>query len=283
MIRVLKFGFLLGLALACTSGFAGDVAVLQNGSAIRHEWRQTLGIMTRLYTSQTDFSSYVDIPTAQIDHFEKDETPSASAAIAPAASTSASSNLNALAKPAVVPALKPGRPHVLTPEELQAAVNAASDKHLLDADLINSVIRAESGFNVRAVSPKGAQGLMQLMPQTATNLGVGNAFDAKDNVDGGTRYLRWLLERYNYDLVKALAAYNAGPRRVEQYRGVPPYHETRAYVARIIRDYNHKKLAEQKATASGAHVKAKANARSQSRPTQSAEAEPLPPSSTASR
>ena len=105
------------------------------------------------------------------------------------------------------------------------------------------MIRAESGFNVRAVSPKGAQGLMQLMPQTASNLGVQNAFDPKANVEGGTRYLRELLERYNFDLIKALAAYNAGPQRVEQYGGVPPYYETKAYVARIVRDFNKKKLA----------------------------------------
>ena len=98
----------------------------------------------------------------------------------------------------------------------------------LDPDLVNSVIKAESGFNVRAVSPKGAQGLMQLMPGTASQLGVPNAFDPQANVEGGREYLRELLERYNFDLVKALAAYNAGPQRVEQYGGVPPYYETRA-------------------------------------------------------
>ncbi len=108
---------------------------------------------------------------------------------------------------------------------------------------MNSVIRAESGFNVRAVSPKGAQGLMQLMPKTASQLGVQNAFDPQANVEGGTRYLRELLERYDFDLVKALAAYNAGPQRVEQYGGVPPYYETKVYVARIVRDFNKKKLA----------------------------------------
>jgi soluble lytic murein transglycosylase-like protein len=111
------------------------------------------------------------------------------------------------------------------------------------------VIHAESGFNPRALSPKGAQGLMQLMPKTAANLGVANAFDPGANVEGGTRYLRELLELYNFDIPKALAAYNAGPLRVKQYRGVPPYSETRAYVARIIRDFNRKKLAEQKAAA----------------------------------
>jgi hypothetical protein len=85
---------------------------------------------------------------------------------------------------------------------------------------------------------------MQLMPQTASQLGVANSFDPNSNVEGGTKYLRALLEKYNYDVPKALAAYNAGPKRVDQYRGVPPYNETRAYVASIIRDYNRKKLAE---------------------------------------
>jgi soluble lytic murein transglycosylase-like protein len=127
-------------------------------------------------------------------------------------------------------------------------VNAASDRYRLDPDLVSSVIRAESGFKVHAVSPKGAQGLMQLMPGTASKLGVPNAFDPEANVDGGTRYLRELLERYNFDLIKALAAYNAGPHRVEQYKGVPPYLETRKYVASIVRDFNRKKLAQQKAS-----------------------------------
>ena len=127
------------------------------------------------------------------------------------------------------------------------AVSQASERYRLDPDLLNSVIRAESGFNPHAVSRKGAQGLMQLMPDTASKLGVPNAFDPGANVDGGTRYLRELLERYNFDLVKALAAYNAGPKRVEQYGGVPPYYETRAYVASIVRDFNRKKLAQQKA------------------------------------
>jgi soluble lytic murein transglycosylase-like protein len=131
--------------------------------------------------------------------------------------------------------------------DLNEVVNAASGAYRLDPDLVNSVIRAESGFNVRAVSPKGAQGLMQLMPQTASNLGVRNAFDPKANVEGGTRYLRELLERYDFDLIKALAAYNAGPERVEHYGGVPPYSETKAYVARIVRDFNRKKLAAQAA------------------------------------
>src|SRR5439155_4688794 len=104
-----------------------------------------------------------------------------------------------------------------------------------------SVIRAESGFDPHAVTPKGAQGLMQLMPQTAARMGVQNALDPAANVEGGTRYLGELLVRYHHDLSKALAAYNAGPDRVEQYHGVPPYPETLAYVARVVRDFNRKK------------------------------------------
>ncbi len=99
---------------------------------------------------------------------------------------------------------------------------------------------------------------MQLMPQTASQLGVANSFDPNANVEGGTKYLRELLEKYNFDVPKALAAYNAGPKRVDQYRGVPPYYETQAYVARIIRDFNRRKLAEnpflaQKKTTAAAH------------------------------
>jgi len=85
---------------------------------------------------------------------------------------------------------------------------------------------------------------MQLMPQTARNLGVTDSFDARANVDGGSRYLHEMLVRFRFDLAKALAAYNAGPQAVDKYHGVPPYRETRLYVARIIKDYNRKKLAE---------------------------------------
>ena len=85
---------------------------------------------------------------------------------------------------------------------------------------------------------------MQLMPQTASKLGVSNRLDPQQNVEGGTRYLRELLEFYNFDLVKALAAYNAGPGRVQQYGGVPPYRETRDYVSRIVRDFNRKKTSQ---------------------------------------
>ncbi|MGC2247956.1 MAG: lytic transglycosylase domain-containing protein, partial [Terriglobales bacterium] len=138
---------------------------------------------------------------------------------------------------------------------LTEVVNSASAAYHLDPDLVNSVIHAESGFNSHAISPKGARGLMQLMPSTANNLGVKDVFDPEANVGGGSRYLRELLERYNFDLVKALAAYNAGPQRVEQYNGVPPFRETRAYVARIVHDYNRKKIAQEKQQKAEARTK----------------------------
>ncbi len=133
--------------------------------------------------------------------------------------------------------------------DLPSIIGDASARSRIDADFIASVIHAESGNNPRAVSPKGAQGLMQLMPHTASTLGVRNSYDPAENVDAGTRYLRELLLQYNGDAAKALAAYNAGPLRVKQYGGVPPYRETHAYVARVITDYNRKKAAEAKQSA----------------------------------
>jgi soluble lytic murein transglycosylase-like protein len=128
-------------------------------------------------------------------------------------------------------------------------VKEIASKYQLDPDFVASVIKAESNFNPHAVSRKGARGLMQLMPQTASQLGVKDAFDPKANVEAGTAHLNALLEQYHDDPVKALAAYNAGAHRVKQYHGVPPYRETRAYVAAIVRDFNAKKRAELRAEA----------------------------------
>ncbi len=120
-------------------------------------------------------------------------------------------------------------------------IRTAAQKHGVDEELISSVITAESAFNPRAVSSKQARGLMQLMPATAAQLAVSDAFDPAQNVDAGTRYLKWLLEKYGQDLTLALAAYNAGPDRVAQYGGVPPFSETRAYVRRVLADYSLRK------------------------------------------
>jgi hypothetical protein len=114
-----------------------------------------------------------------------------------------------------------------------AEIRAAAQRYAMDEDLIIAVIAAESNFNPRAVSLRNACGLMQLLPETALRLGVRNIFDAAENIDAGTRYLKQLLARYRNDLSLTLAAYNAGPDRVEQFGGVPPYNETRAYIQRV--------------------------------------------------
>ena len=217
---------------------AAELAILRNGFSIRHERRLVIGPTTRLFLGSDD-TNFMDVPTAEITGFEKDLSlpqtvlPDArsTSTVAPAAATSSAS----LRPPVKAPAVS-----------LSAVVDSASATYHLDPDLVNSVIHAESGYNIHAVSPKGARGLMQLMPETAGKLGVNDAFDPTDNVTGGSRYLRELLERYNFDLIKALAAYNAGPQRVEQYKGVPPFRETRAYVARIVHEYNTKKIAQER-------------------------------------
>lgn len=207
--------------MAATQSPAAEMANLSNGFSIRYEHRENLGEITRLYLSRDPSGGYVDVATARIESFE---------AAPPDATESSTTPTAAL--------------------NLNTIIGNASARSQIDADFIASVIRAESGNNAHAVSPKGAKGLMQLMPATASTLGVTNSFDPAENVDGGVRYLRELLVRYNGDARKALAAYNAGPQRVQQYGGVPPYRETHAYVSRVITDYNRKKLAEAKRHAS---------------------------------
>ena len=120
-------------------------------------------------------------------------------------------------------------------------VKAAAARYSVDADLISSVIAAESNFDSKAISRRNARGLMQLLPETAAHYGAQNIFDPKENIDAGTHYLRDLLERYNNDLALALAAYNAGPERVQQFGRVPPYAETVSYVRRVKRSYEKSK------------------------------------------
>ena len=120
-------------------------------------------------------------------------------------------------------------------------VEAAAKRYSVDADLITSVIAVESNFDPKALSRKNARGLMQLLPETAARLGVQNIYDPQENIDAGTRYLRELLQKYNNDVVLALAAYNAGPERVQQYGRVPPFAETISYVRRVKRGYEKSK------------------------------------------
>jgi soluble lytic murein transglycosylase-like protein len=201
-----------GLALT-TLLHARDNAVLHSGFSISHDHRQVLGATTRLFLSESE-QEFVDVSNLDIDRFEKDETPA----------------------PVPAPEIAAKRS-----PDLNEIIATAARNNQLDADFVRSVVRAESNDNVKAVSRKGAQGLMQLMPKTAAALGVKNSLDASENVGAGSRYLRELLARYHNDPVRALAAYNAGAARVKQYGGVPPYPETRAYIAAIIRDFNRRK------------------------------------------
>lgn len=225
-MRMRKLLTILGLAAATTSVHARESAVLSTGFAISHDHREQRGSITRLFLSPSD-DQYVDIETEKIVNFEPD------------------------------PVLPPTpaqlqQPQFIGPRSraLDDIVRKAATENQLDSDFVQAVIRAESNGNPTAVSRKGAQGLMQLMPETATKLGVKNAFDAGENVSAGTKYLRELLARYHNDPVRALAAYNAGAGRVQQYNGVPPYKDTRAYVANIIRDFNRRKLQQPRLTKS---------------------------------
>lgn len=236
----MRFSKVLAIALvalvAQISAVAGEVAVLRNGRSISFVRKEQMGDTTRLYTAD----GYVDILTEQIESFEVEETPPAPPQQVPApqpvTATQQFTPVNAVNQPAV--ANNNGK------VDLDELVLEASKRRQLDPDFVNSVIKAESNFKTRAVSPKGAQGLMQLMPQTAVQLGVSNPFDPKANVEAGTTYLSQLLDLYHDDPIMALAAYNAGPQRVQQYHGVPPYRETHAYIARIVRDFNAKKTAK---------------------------------------
>ncbi|HUP46921.1 MAG TPA: lytic transglycosylase domain-containing protein, partial [Thermoanaerobaculia bacterium] len=114
----------------------------------------------------------------------------------------------------------------------------AARRYKLDPLLLAAVARRESGFRARAVSPVGARGIMQLMPATARELGVKNSFDPRQNINGGAKYLRRLMNQYRGNINLALAAYNAGPGAVRKYRGIPPYRETRAYVKAVRLDYD---------------------------------------------
>jgi len=200
---------------------ACQTAVLSDGFTIPFARREVAGATTRLWLCADAGTGYVEIPSERIEGFE----PGPPAPEAPANSPEVT-----------VIGVRPAR------DLIRDSIAIAASRHQIDPDFVASVVKAESGFNPAAVSPKGAQGLMQLMPQTAAKLGVENALDPAANVEGGTKYLRQLLDQYDGDAVKALAAYNAGPQRVAQYRGIPPYAETLAYITRIINDYNRKKL-----------------------------------------
>ena len=243
------------------SARAGQIANLRNGFSIHFDHKEQSANSTRLFTT----TGYLDIANDQITSFEEDETPivpEPSSAAAPAPSTPAASPATiknaSVAKPVVNMPLatplvvQPVAMSKMTPPprivlDLDQVVREASNKNRLDPDFVSSVIKAESNFKTRAVSKKGALGLMQLMPSTAAELGLSDPFDPRANVEAGAAHLSALLDRYHNDPIKALAAYNAGAYRVKQYNGVPPYRETRDYINKIVRDFNAKKRAQMKA------------------------------------
>jgi hypothetical protein len=122
--------------------------------------------------------------------------------------------------------------------DVESLLRGAAERHGLDPALVRAVVQVESAFQPAAVSPKGAQGLMQLMPETAAILGVRDPFNARQNIHGGTAHLRAMMERFRHDVRLAVAAYNAGEKPVAQYRGVPPYPKTREYVTQVMRHYH---------------------------------------------
>lgn len=128
-------------------------------------------------------------------------------------------------------------PAMVPPAQIDALVNTNATAMQVDPALVKAIIANESGFNANATSKVGAQGLMQLMPETAAGLGVTNAYDPSQNVMGGTKYIKGLLDRFNGNVKFAVAAYNAGPNAVEKYGGVPPYAETQNYVQNVLSSY----------------------------------------------
>jgi hypothetical protein len=182
--------------------------------------REETGGKVRLFTSK-DSGNFVEVDAAEIASVDTVPDPPAE----------------------VAPRGKIQEPK-LTDADVHELISKAGISHNLDVDLLASVVRAESGGNIHAVSRTGAQGLMQLMPGTAAELGVADSFRADQNINGGTAYLDGLLVRYHENLALALAAYNAGPAAVDKYHGVPPYRETRVYVARVIREFNRRKQLE---------------------------------------
>lgn len=210
------------LGVFSSTAHAAEVVTLRNGFTVTCQRREALSADTvRLYLHA---DSYMDVATSSILSVET------------VADT-----------PVTVPTAQ-------APVKASNILADSGARHNVNVDLLASVVQAESGGNAHAVSRTGARGLMQLMPGTATQLNVKDSFDPASNVNGGSAYLDQLLTRYHENLALALAAYNAGPAAVDRYHGVPPYRETRAYVARVIREFN-RRVAEQARAASATVVR----------------------------
>jgi len=220
--------FLGSLALPA---WAGEQVTLRNGFAMRCDHHAEVEGRMRLYLS-TGEDNYIQFLPQEIAGVEQvADPPPAAAEESAKTAIPAGTIVSAEAK--------------LSPADLREMLAKAGGEHNLDVDLLASLVKAESGGNARAVSRTGARGLMQLMPGTASELGVQDSFRPDQNVRGGSAYLDLLLVRYHDKLALALAAYNAGPAAVDKYHGIPPYHETQAYVARVIHEFNRRVLARE--------------------------------------
>jgi soluble lytic murein transglycosylase-like protein len=217
-------------ALTPQSARAGEHVTLRNGFEIRCDHHAEAEGRVRLYLSSGE-DNYIEFAPQEIAGVERVPDPPAP----PTSLASPSSTTPAIGSEAAK----------LSPADLGEILAKAGHQHNLDVDLLASLVKAESGGNTRAVSPAGARGLMQLMPATATSLGVDDSFKPDENVRGGSSYLDAMLTRYHDNLALALAAYNAGPAAVDKYRGIPPYRETQAYVARVIHEFNRRVLARE--------------------------------------
>jgi len=215
---------MLALGLLCPLARAVEHVTLRNGFELDCVRREAAGDRVRLYfAAVSGGNSFLEVASDAVLRVEQ-------VADVPAVIVSAGP-----------PTATASEAAHLTDEQMREMLTHAGSAHNIDADLLASVVRAESGGQVRAVSRTGARGLMQLMPGTAAQLGVQDSFQADQNIAGGTAYLDGLLVRYHDNIALAVAAYNAGPAAVDRYHGVPPYAETRAYVARVIREFNRRK------------------------------------------
>jgi soluble lytic murein transglycosylase-like protein len=151
----------------------------------------------------------------------------------------------------VKPAAAPAEPDPASPADLENLIDRIAGEQGVESPLVHSVIRAESNYNANALSSKGAQGIMQLIPATARRFGVADTFNPKENIEGGVRYLRFLLDYYQGDYPNAIAAYNAGEAAVDKYHGIPPYAETQNYVFQVARNL---KTARQKKARAAVNV-----------------------------
>jgi len=233
------------LATLTTPAWAGERITLHNGFDLSCNHHEEVEGHVRLYLGAGE-DNYIEVLPREIAAVEQVPDPLPGPLPDPLPVIAANPDKDPDKNPdknSVAPAAQPVSPEQtmdanLSPADLREMLAKAGVDHNLDVDLLASLVKAESGGNVRAVSPAGARGLMQLMPGTATALGVQDSFKPDQNVRGGSAYLDALLTRYNNKLALALAAYNAGPAAVDKYHGIPPYRETQAYVARVIHEFN---------------------------------------------